>query len=103
MGIIPIKIFSSIFSWRKSELQAIGKKPRKLFTIYADRLYVPRKESGRGLISIEDSVELVIRGLEVYVHGSEKKLIKAARLEKMDGLETVSVLKRSKKEKRLED
>ena len=55
------------------------------------------------MISIEDSVELVIRGLEVYVHGSEKKLIKAARLERMDGLETVSVLKRSKKEKRLED
>ena len=55
------------------------------------------------MISIEDCVELVIRGLAVYVHGSEKKLIKAARLEKMDGLETVSVLKRSKKEKRLKD
>ena len=55
------------------------------------------------MISIEDCVELVIRGLEVYVHGSEKKLIQAARREKMDGLEAVSVLKRSKEEKRLED
>ena len=41
------------------------------------------------MISIDDCVELVIRGLAVYVHGSEKKLIKAARLEKMDSLETV--------------
>ena len=68
-----------------------------------DRLYIPRKEGGRGLTSIEDCVELAIRGLEVYVHGSEERLIQAARGEKIDGLEASSVLKRSKKEKRLED
>ena len=39
----------------------------------------------------------------MYVHGSEERLIQAARGEKIDGLETASVLKRSKKEKRLED
>ena len=39
----------------------------------------------------------------MYVHGSEEGLIQAARGEKRDGLEAVSVLKRSKKEKRLED
>ena len=51
-------------SWRKSELQAIDRKARKL--LYGalhpesdvDRLYIPRKEGGRGLISIEDCVEL---------------------------------------------
>ena len=68
-----------------------------------DRLYIPRKEGGRGLISIEDCVELAIRCLEVYVHGSEERLIQAARGDKIDGLEAASVLKRSKKEKRLED
>ena len=55
------------------------------------------------MISIEDCVELVIRGLEVYVHGSEERFIEATRRDKIDGLEAVSVLKRSKKEKRLED
>ena len=56
------------------------------------------------MISIEDCVESEIgRGLEVYVHGSEKRLIQATRGGKIDGLETASVLKRSKKEKRLED
>ena len=54
------------------------------------------------MISIEDCVELAIRGLEVYVHRSEERLIQAAR-DKIDGLEAASVLKRSKKEKRLED
>ena len=66
--------YSAAFgSWRKSELQAIDRKTRNLFTIYrashpksdVDRLYIPRKEGGRGFISTEDCVELAIRGLEV--------------------------------------
>ena len=68
-----------------------------------DRLNIPRKEGGRVLISIEDCVELAIRGLEVYGHRSEERLIQAARGDKIDGLEAASGLKRSKKEKRLED
>ena len=107
---VPLLRYSAAFvSWRKSELQAIDRKTRKLFTIYGalhpksdvDRLYIPRKEGGGGLISIEDCVELAIRSLKVYVHGSEERLIQAARGDNIDGLETASVLKRSKKEKRL--
>ena len=55
------------------------------------------------MISIEDCVELAITGLEVYVHGSEERLIRAYRGDQIDGLEAASVLKRSKKGKRLED
>ena len=80
-----------------------------MFTIYGalhpkldvDRLYIPRKEGGRALISIEDCVELAISGLELYLHGSEERLIQAARGDKTDGLEATIVLKRSKKDKRL--
>ena len=39
----------------------------------------------------------------MYVHGSEERLIQPARGDKTDGLEASSVLKRSKKEKKLED
>ena len=54
--------------WSESKLQVIDRKTRKLFTIHGalhpksdvDRLYIPRKEGGRGLISIEDCVELAI-------------------------------------------
>ena len=55
------------------------------------------------MISIEDCVDLAIRGLEAYVHGSEERSIQAARGDKIDGLEAASVLKRSKNEKILED
>ena len=111
MGSIPFKIFSSIISWRRYELQAIVRKTRKLFTIYGglhpksnvDRLYVPRKNERRGLIAIEDCVELTVRGLQVYVDGGEERLIQAASQDKLDGLEGASVLKKAKKEKRLED
>ena len=80
-----LRYSAAFFSWRKCELQAIDRKPRKLFTIYGAlhpksdvaRPYIPRKGGGRGLISIEDCVELAIGGLEVYVHGSEERLIQA--------------------------
>ena len=94
--VVSLLRYSAAFvTWRKSELQAIDRKTRKLFTIYralhpksdVDRLYIPRKEGGRRLISIEDSAELVIKGLEVYVLASKKRLIQAARGEKIDGLE----------------
>ena len=39
----------------------------------------------------------------MFVHGSEERLIQSAMGDKIDGLEAVSVLRRSKKEKRLED
>ena len=68
---ISLLRYSAAFvSWRKSKLQTIDRKTRKLFTVYGalhprsdvDRLYIPREEGGRGLISIEDCVELAIGG-----------------------------------------
>ena len=92
-------------------MQTIDKKTRKLFTIYGvlnpksdvDRLYIPRKDGGRGLIAIEDCEELAVRGLKVYVHGSEESLLQDARGDREDGLEEASVLKKAQEEKRLQD
>ena len=106
-----LRYSAAFVNWRKSELEVIDRKTSKLFTIYGalhpksdvDRLYIPRKEGGRGLISIKDCVKLAIRCLEVYVHGYEERLIQTARGDKIDGLEAASVLKRSKIEKRLKD
>ena len=47
-----LRYSAAFVSWRKSELQAIYRKTRKLFTIYralhpksdVDRLYIPRKK-----------------------------------------------------------
>ena len=42
-----------------------------------DRLYVPIKEGGRGLVSIKDSVGTSIQRLEDYIEKNEKRLITA--------------------------
>ena len=55
------------------------------------------------MIAIEDCVELAVKGLEVYVHGSEERLLQVARGDRVDGLEAASVLKKAKKEKKLQD
>ena len=44
-----------------------------------------------------------VRALEVYVHGSEERLIQAARGDRLDGLEAATALKKAKKEKRMQD
>ena len=54
------------------------------------------------MIAIEDCVELAVRGLEVYVHGSEERLIQAATGDRVDDLEAISAFKKAKKEKRLQ-
>lgn len=68
---VPLLRYSAAFiSWRKNVLQAIDRKTKTLLTIYVgshlksdiDRLYIPRKEGGKGLISIQDYVELAVRG-----------------------------------------
>ena len=44
-----------------------------------DRWYVSRKEVERGLVSIEDSVDASIQGLEDYIEKHERGLITAIR------------------------
>ena len=39
----------------------------------------------------------------MYVHGSEQRLLQAARGDRVDHLEAASALKKAKKEKRLQD
>ena len=55
------------------------------------------------MIAIEGCAELAVRGLEVYFHGSEERMLETARGDRVDGLEATSVLKKAKKEKRLQD
>ena len=44
-----------------------------------DRLYVSRKEGGRGHVSIEDTVDASIQQLEVYQEKDERRLITTIR------------------------
>ena len=43
------------------------------------RLYIPRKEGGRGLLSLEDTINLAVIELERYVRNSEERLLSAGK------------------------
>ena len=65
----------------------MDQRTRKLMTMHkalhprddVDRLYVSRKEGGRGLTSIEDSIDASIERLEDYIEKHEGGLITATR------------------------
>ena len=47
--------------------------------VNVDRLYEPRKERGRELVRIEDSVDTSIRRVENYIKISQQRLVTMAR------------------------
>ena len=69
------------------ELKQMDQRTRKLMTMHkalhprddVDRQYVSRKEGGRELASIEDSVDVSIQRLEDYIEKDERELITAIR------------------------
>ena len=69
------------------KLYKMNQRTRKLMTMHkalhprddVDRLYVSRKEGGRDLAGIEDSVEESILQLENYIQKHYGKLITATR------------------------
>ena len=83
---VPLVRYSGPFlKWNREELIRMDQRKRKLMTMHkalhprddVDRLYVPRKGGGRGLNSIEDSVDASIQRLEDYTQKLGGKLIKA--------------------------
>ena len=80
--------YSGLFlKWTRVKLNQIDERTRKLMTIYKtlhlsddiDTLYVSRKEWGRGLTNIEDSVDTSIQRLEYYIEKLGGRLIAATR------------------------
>ena len=64
-AVSTVKYPAGIIKWTKKELQQIDRKTTKLIIIYrgirsksyVDRLYMPRSDGGRGLVSVKDCVE----------------------------------------------
>ena len=70
---MPLVRYSGpILKWAREELKQMDQRTRKLMIMHkvlhprddVDRLYVSRKEGGRGLASIEDTVDALIQRLE---------------------------------------
>ena len=75
---------AEIIQWKESELKDVDRKSRKTMTMYGalhpksniDRLYITRKEGGRGLMSVEGCVRGEENSLGFYITSSEEKLIR---------------------------
>ena len=85
---VPLVRYSGPFlNWTRDEIKQMDQRTRKLMTIHkalhprdnVDRLFVPRKEEGRGFASIEDSVDASIQRLEENIEKTRRGLITAIR------------------------
>ena len=80
-----VRYSGSLVKWTREELKQMDQRTRKLMTMHKelhprdddDRLYVSRKAGGRGLASIEDSVDASIQQLEDYIEKHKGGLITA--------------------------
>ena len=77
---VPVITYTAgIIDWTKEELRDLDTKTRKKMTIYkalhpradTDRLYIPWKKGGRGLLSVEDMVTLEKTALSEYVNRNQ--------------------------------
>jgi len=89
---VPVLRYSfGIINWHQEELQKLDRKTRKLLTIHGqhhpkadvDRLYVPRKQGGRGLMQLEAAHEVEITKLVEYVERKEDPLIQVVRIHRL--------------------
>ena len=87
---VPLVRYSGPFlKWTRDELKQMDQRTRKLMTMHkalhprdnVDRLDVLRKEGGRGLASIEKSVEASIQRLKDYIQKHKGGLTTATRNE----------------------
>ena len=86
---VPLVRYSGPFlKWTREELKQMDQRTRKLMTMHkalhprddGDRLYVSRKQGGRGLASIEDTVDASVQRLEDYIEKLERGLITTIRV-----------------------
>ena len=89
-----IRYSAGIIDWNRKELRDMDVRTRKLMTLNGalhprgnvGRLYLPRKNGGRGLIGCEDCVDSETKGLSEYVMKSEEWMLRWVRSE-IDGID----------------
>ena len=77
-----VRYLGPFLKWTREELKQMDQRTKKLKTMHkalspkddVDRLYVSRKEGGRGLASIEDTVDASIQRLVDYIEKHERGL-----------------------------
>ena len=75
-----------IVDWRNSELHSMDKKTRKVLNMYqalrprlnVSRLYLPRSEGGKGLLSLEECVNAEMSFLGQHMKMNKDEWLRSA-------------------------
>ena len=82
---IPVVTCSfNVINWNLEEIRRLDRKIRKLRTLNrkhhskpdVNRMYVPRKEGGRGIINLEMCFKTTTIGLNTYLLSSDDRMLK---------------------------
>ena len=82
---VPVLTYSfNVVNWTLQEIRKLDRKTRKILTMYRmnhpkadfDRIYISRKEGGRGLIQLECTFKTTTIGLDTYLRGKNEKLLR---------------------------
>ena len=79
-----VRYGAGVISWTKMELEELDRRTRKLMTIYrahhpkagVNRQYLQRCKGGRGLLGLEDCVQVEVHCLEKYLSTSKEKILR---------------------------
>ena len=105
-----VRYTAGILDWTQEELEGMDTKTRKLLSVNGvrhvrssvDRLYIKRKEGGRGLMSVEECVRREEAGLEEYVFASDEWMLKVVAENWKKGEETQEEYKKRMDKERKE-
>ena len=85
---VPVVTYSfNIINWKMEELKKLDRKTRKFLTMAkmhhpkadVDRLYIPRRAGGRGLVQLETTYKTTTIGLDTYLNNKDDYLLKIAK------------------------
>ena len=104
-----IRYGAGVLDWTKEGLKSIDIKIRNLMTMNGSlhprgnvgRLYLARKQGGRGLVSCEECVNVEVQNLDKYLSDSEEWMLKfVAGEKKLSEVEDPDVFKKRLKEEK---
>ena len=86
-----VRYSAGIVDWTMEKVASMDRKTRKILSMNGclhtrsnvGRLYLPRKEGGRGLVGIEECVKREIKSLHGYLRESTEWMLQAALKEKV--------------------
>ena len=85
---VPVVTYSfNTINWKMKERKKLDRKTRKLVTMAkmhhpkadVDRVYIPRKAGGRGLVQLETTYKTTTIGLNTYLNKKDDYLVKIAK------------------------